>query len=363
MIYLKMKIACIKFAGLGSGGTEKYLQTLACILKTKYDVDYYYTNNAPRIGTDWKHPENSEERKKVVESYGIRTIPIHVDAYDEYRKNWIGSNIWDVFDPRQYDAVQTARFGFPEFPFTDIIGPKLIDSIHGNMSDHISIVDRSILLCKWQADKWIAAGGDSSKIIIIPSIVYVPDVYSKKLREKFNIPDDAFVYGMHQRNDPGIFSPIPLLAYSHVETNNTYFVMLGGSDIHRQQALELKLKNIVFLDFSSNVDTIHEFLDGIDVYTHGRSDGEVCSASIIEAMYHGIPIVSHPGLNMGHVEQISDCGLIAYSLSDYIDELKRLRDDSNHYYEKHNKTLEKYNNNYYYKTIESKLLTLYSEIL
>ena len=83
MIYLKMKIACIKFAGLGSGGTEKYLQTLACILKTKYDVDYYYTNNAPRIGTDWKHPENSEERKKVVESYGIRTIPIHVDAYDE----------------------------------------------------------------------------------------------------------------------------------------------------------------------------------------------------------------------------------------------------------------------------------------
>jgi hypothetical protein len=27
------RVACIKYAGLGSGGTEKYLQTLACVLR------------------------------------------------------------------------------------------------------------------------------------------------------------------------------------------------------------------------------------------------------------------------------------------------------------------------------------------
>ena len=356
------RVACIKYAGLGSGGTEKYLQTLACVLRQEYEVDYYYTNNSPILYGP-AHPLNSVERKQFVESYGIRTIPIHVDAYDNSSKRWIGSNVWDVIDPKAYDAVQTARYGYSEFPFTDIRGTKLIDSIHGDLCDHVSKVERSILLCKWQADKWVASGGNASKISIIPSLVYVPNLATSTMRQRLGIPKDAFVYGMHQRNDDGIFSPVSLQAYSQVQQKNTYFVLLGGSQKHRDMVVDLKLENVVFLDFTSNVEEIHDFLGGLDVYTHSRSDGEVCSASIIEAMYHGLPVVTHPAQNMGHLEQIDGCGKMTYSIEEYVKEMVALRWDSAYYGEVRRNTLHKYNGSYCYKTIERNLLDIYRGVL
>lgn len=357
-----MKIACLKFAGLGSGGTEKYLQTFACVLKKKHDVDFYYTNNAPRIGTNWKHPENCPIRKQFVESHGITTIPIHVDIYDNNNKTWIGTNVWDVFDPKKYDAVQTARYGFPEFPFTDIRGTKLIDSVHGDLCDPVSQVDKSILLCRWQADIWARSGGNVNKMEIVPSLVYVPDTFPSTVRQDHGIPEDAFVYGVHQRNDDGIFSPAALLAYSQVQNDNTYFVILGGCSQHRTLAKDLKLKNVIFLDFTSKAEDIHNFLSGIDVYAHSRSDGEVCSASIIEALYHGLPVVTHPAQNMGHAEQIEGCGRMAHSLAEYADEMSKLR-DKNYYEDKSERAKIRYKEKYCYKTVEKKILDIYDSLL
>ena len=42
----KIKIAFIKYGGLGAGGTERWLQELAVALnKNKFDVDYFYTGD------------------------------------------------------------------------------------------------------------------------------------------------------------------------------------------------------------------------------------------------------------------------------------------------------------------------------
>ena len=356
-----MKIACIKFAGLAAGGTEKYLQTLACILNREHEVDYYYTNNAPRIGTSWKHPDHSEERRMFVESHGIKTFPIHVGAYDEINKSWIDSNIWDVFDPSRYDVIQTARYGFREFPYTDIRGVKIIDSIHGDLSDDTPS-EKSILLCKWQADIWIRSGGDANKICIIPTVVYVPEKKPSCLRERLGIRQDAFVYGFHQRNDVGIFSPVSLAAYSQVQDSNTYFLVLGGSVKHRQLAAQLQLKNVFFVDFAASVDSIHDFLGALDVYAHARSDGEVCSAAIIEAMYHGLPVIAHAAQNMGHAEQIEGCGKICWSMDEYVCEMKKLKQENQYLMDKKNATLQQYNKKYCYKLVENMLLEIYSSL-
>lgn len=357
-----MKIACIKYAGLGSGGTEKYLQTLACILKQEYEVDYYYTNNSPVLYGS-PHPLNSMDRQQFVESHGIRTIHIHVDAYDNNSKRWIGSNIWDVFDPKNYDVVQTARYGFPEFPFTDIRETKLIDSIHGDLCDPISKVERSILLCKWQADKWVQSGGDFRTAHIIPTVVYVPVKKPSTTRSRLGITEDAFVYGFHQRNEDGIFSPISLIAYSQVQNENTYFLILGGSERHRRLVVDMKIKNVLFVDFSSNVEDIHDFLGALDVYAHARSDGEVCSAAIIEAMYHALPVISHTAQNMGHAEQIEGCGKMVTSVEDYMKEMKRLKDDKPYFEEKQASTYSRYEEKYQFKKIETLLLDLYRSVL
>jgi glycosyltransferase involved in cell wall biosynthesis len=357
-----MKIACFKFVGLATGGTEKYLQTVACLLAKEHDVDFYYTNNAPLIDNGFKHPDNSDERKRFVESRGVTTIPIHIDSVNTTTKTWNGSNIWDVFDPSKYDAVQSARYGLPEFPFTEIRGTKLIDSIHGDLSDSVSQVHTSVLISKWQADKWIKSGGNPSKMVVIPTLVYVPDKIPSTFRQKLGIPADAFVYGFHQRNDDGIFSPVSLAAYAHLQDENTYFILLGGSQRHRQLAKELNLKNVVFVDFAAKVEDIHDFLGALDVYAHARSDGEVCSAAIIEAMYNGLPVITHPAQNMGHSEQIDGCGKMAWSMEEYVDEMRRLKNEKSYLSDKKAATIGVYSERYCYKKLEEQYLDIYRNL-
>jgi hypothetical protein len=60
----KIRVAFIKFGGLASGGTEKYLQTIAVNLPSdKFIVDYFYCDASPYLGSDWVHPTTDPERE------------------------------------------------------------------------------------------------------------------------------------------------------------------------------------------------------------------------------------------------------------------------------------------------------------
>ena len=357
-------IAFVKFAGMASGGIEKYLQTIAILLKNNnYNIDFYYTNAAP-FTNGWKHPENDDNRKKLVESYGIKTIPVHVEykVGDREPYEWANTNFWDLFKESDYDFIQTGRGGYSEYPFNLINNRSIIDSIHSFTGEDKDNIKKAILLCKWQAEKWASSGGNIKKAEIIPSIVYVPEKKPSTLRIVLNIPEDVFIYGFHQANREDIFSPVSLLSYAQIENDKTCFVILGGSQQHVDLAKQLRLKNVYFLEFTSSTEDIHDFLEGIDVFAHARSDGEVCSAAIIEAMYHEKPIISHPALNMGHAEQIEDCGKICHSINDYVLEMKNLKNDKTYYQEKSGKTNLKYKEKYDYKKVENSILDLYKNL-
>lgn len=362
------KVACIKFAGLASGGTEKALQNIAMILSQQddYAVDYYYTNAAPFLNHWFVHPDNDENRKKWVESFGINTIPVHVESKQANIAPyvWNNTNFWELFDEDEYDIIQTARGGYPEYPFNLINRTKIIDGIHSDSGEDKDNIVRAILISKWQAEKWASNGGNIQKAVIIPNLVSVPEKFKSNLREKLGIPEDAFVYGFHQRDDSNIFSPVSLQSYSLIQNKDTHFILLGGSIKHRQLAKQLNLKNIHFIDFSSDQKLIHNFLGAIDVYAHSRVDGEVCSVAMIEAMYHGKPIVTHPGtVSMGHAEQIEGCGYMAYSIDDYAKKIKSIQDSKDLYLEMSQNTQNKYFEKYSYNTVKKKILDLYREVL
>lgn len=357
------KVACIKFAGLASGGTEKALQNIAMVLsQNNYEVDYFYTNAAPFLNHWFVHPDNDENRKKWVESFGINTIPVYVESKDANNPpyKWNNTNFWELFDETKYDVIQTARGGYPEYPFNLINKTKIIDGIHSDVGEDKSNIIKSILISKWQAEKWASNGGNIKKAVIIPNLVSVPRISKSKLREKLGIPEESFVYGFHQRNDPSIFSPVSLNAYSSISNNNNHFIILGGSDLHRKQAKSLKLDNVHFIDFTSDQSIIHDFLESINVFSHSRLDGEVCSVAIIEAMYHGKPVITYPGtVSMGHLEQIEGCGYMANSVEDYSNMMKLLEYNSDYYQELSEKTLDKYMKNYSYEIVKNKILEVY----
>ena len=58
-----IKIAFIKFGGMSIGGTEKVLQTIAAELpKDQFQVDFFYCDAAPYIGSDFKHIDTDPSR-------------------------------------------------------------------------------------------------------------------------------------------------------------------------------------------------------------------------------------------------------------------------------------------------------------
>ncbi len=348
----------MKFAGLGSGGIEKYLQSFAKVLKEDgHEVDFFYTNAATIRGTSWIHPPNDELRKKMVESWGIKTIPIHV----EYRvhNTWHETNFFDIFNENDYDLLITAGNGQPEFPYTELKKIKIIHSVHGDHVFNQENIIQYILICNWQAERWINNGGNKNKLKIIPPIVPEIHNYAKNFREKNSIPQNAFVFGIHQRNDPTIYNPTCLLAFEQIPIDNNYFIFMGGSQQHREiikQFSKEKQSRIKFIDFCSDPLEIHSFLNSIDVYSHSRLDGEVCSASIIEAMSHGKPVITCPGYNNGHKEQIENCGFFCENLKEYQNRMIDLSKDKEFYNSHKEKTLFKYQNEYSYIKIKNQIL-------
>ena len=360
----RIKVAFIKFCGMATGGTEKVLQTIAANLdKNKFLVDFYYCDSAPYIGSDFVHPDNDISRMTYCYAYGVRLIKFSVKNKDVTTPthDWIGSDFFDIFKESRYDVIQTGRAGHPEYPFTKINNTPIVDSIHlAGMAENKANVYKTVLISKDQRDSWVQVGGPRDRSVIIPNPVEIPDytdsyIQELKLRRKF-------VFGMHQRDDDGIFSNIPLEAYKKIENDKTHFILLGGSDRYKKQAEDLGIKNITFLPTVSELEPIHKFLNTLKVYAHGRADGEQCSCAIIEALAHNLPVISHTAPSLGHMEQIGDAGRVVSSSEVYSLVMTKMIEDKNFYKECSVNAKKRYESTYGMDAIISEYSAIYEEI-
>lgn len=331
----KIRVAFVKFGGLSSGGTEKFLQIMAAHLpKDKFEVDYFYCDSAPYIGSDFRHLDTDPVRMDYLKKHGVNLVKFRVGAKDltTPTHEWVDTDFWEVFNEEDYDIIQTGRAGHPEYPFTRIRRTPIVDSLHLSVSpDNQFNIARVMHICKWNADKWVGKGGDGSRIVLVSSFLDIKPKTKGNMREELGL-GGKFVYGFHQRSDDNIFSDIPLRAYKEIESGNTAFLLLNGSKKYLGQAKALGLKNFRHVPFAKTPDEVYSFLRTLDVYAHGRKDGEVNSTAMAEAMYFGLPIVSHTSsVNNGHVECIGDAGRVVDTVREYAAEMRRLREEGKYY--------------------------------
>ena len=361
-----IKVAFIKFGGMANGGTEKVLQTIAAELpKDKFIVDYFYCDSAPYIGSDFVHPDTDPSRLQYVKDNGVNVIKFDVEFKDlrTATHDWVNTNFWELFDEEKYDVIQTGRSGHPEYPFTLINKTPIVDSIHlSGMAENKHNTVKTVLISKEQRDRWIMSGGPADKAVIIPNPLKIPDVRDINYREEFGW-QDKFIFGLHQRRDNHIFSPIPLEAYDEIEDDNTAFLLLGGSENYQKQAKDLGLKNFKHLPPVGELEPIHKFLNTLDVFAHGRSDGEQCSCAIIEAMSHGLPVISHTAPSMGQLEQIGDAGKVTNSYQEYSEVMVDMIDDKNYYNECAQNSKKRYNKIYKLESIIKKYADIYEGVV
>jgi len=360
-----IKIAFIKFGGMAIGGTEKVLQTIAAELpKDEFAVDYFYCDAAPYIGSDFKHIDTDPSRVEYVKEHGVNTIKFNVEFKDVTKSthDWINTDFWDYFDENNYDIIQTGRSGHPEYPFHMINKTPIVDSIHlSGMAENKANSLKTVLISNEQRQRWIASGGPVERAVTIPNPLKIPDVGSINYREEFGW-QDKFIFGLHQRRDNNIFSPIPLEAYDEIETDDTAFLLLGGSENYQKQAKDLGLKNFKHLPTTGELEPIHKFLNTLDVYAHGRSDGEQCSCAIIEAMSHSLPVISHTAPSMGQAEQIGNAGKVVDNYEQYSNVMIDMLYNKNYYDRCVSNSKKRYEDVYKLDTVIKKYIEIYKEV-
>ena len=116
----RIRVAFIKFGGLSAGGTERWLQMMAAALpRDRFDVTYFFTDTAPYIGADYQHPGTDVARREFLRLREVKLVEVRVGAKDVTvpTHDWRDTNFWDLFDPGQFDIVQCAKAGPPEYPF------------------------------------------------------------------------------------------------------------------------------------------------------------------------------------------------------------------------------------------------------
>ena len=334
----KIKIAFIKCGGLSAGGSEKLLQIIAAYLpKDRFEVDFFASDPSPVLGAKVNQLSTSPERVRFLQDHGVKIIKFKMDARDirTYTHDWVNTDFWQLFDEKNYDLIQTCRSGHKEYPFYKIRNTPILDIIALSAGvDNQYNIARVMHLNKWSAESWVKKGGDSLRVVTISLPIWVPEKNFGNYRQEMDL-NEQFVFGFHQRVDDNIFSPLPLMAYKQVETENSAFLILGGGDKYKQQAKALGLKNISFFPSTGDQELIYKFLNTLNVFAHGRKDGEVNSQAMAEAMYFGLPIISHfSEINNGHVECIADAGRAVNSVENYAREMRRLMDDRVYYIQK-----------------------------
>lgn len=362
----KIKVAFIKFGGLCAGGTERFLHAIAGNLPhDKFIVDYYYCDAAPYIGSNWKHPDTDPDRKKYLESKGVNLIKINVGFKDVRtpHHDWVDTNLWDIFNEDDYDVILSGRAGHPEYPFHMIRKTPLINILTLTAGvDNQKNIFKSIQISNWAGKEWVKQGGDASRLEIIPVIQEMPQPPFNDMRKGLGV-EDKFIYGFHQRNSNGIFSEVPLKAYKEVETDETCFILLGGHDNYKIQAKELNLKNFITIPHTGDGEIIHSFLETLDVFAHGRNDGETFGAVFTEAQYHNLPMISHRAKSNGHIEVIGPGGTVfdRNDINGYSNEMKKLKEDKNYYNNKGKLGYDHFSKNYALDSQMNRIINIIEE--
>ena len=282
----KIKVAIVRHNGLFMGGTEKFLQIMAAeVNKDEFEVDYYTTNYM-----------RFKDREQYLKDHDVNIIKFHKPYFGNLPKLWMNKLnhiwLWLKFKKNYYDVVQITNFSWDEYPYNNFYGENVCQFVVFTPFCDFPCVRASILNSEWLRQKWIETGGSDERSVVIPVPTWKP-MHGIGLRNELGISFDTFVCGFHQRKHDDIFSPTQLNAYKLIETDKTHMIVLNGSDLYKEQASDIEIKHITFLDYMKNEYEMTKFFNTLNLYTHGRKDGETYGTVFVESMAHGVPCISH----------------------------------------------------------------------
>jgi len=148
----------------------------------------------------------------------------------------------------------------------------------------------------------------------VPHIVDLPAA-NKNLREKLNIPKDAFVFGRLGGYDTFDLQWVHKQIDDFLDKNkNVYFVFVNTKPFSNHPNIRY-VKEILTKQGKSN------FIESCDAMVHARSIGESFGLSIAEFLFHNKPVVAwEGGRDRNHLQMLAGMST-TYGPNDFKDKL------------------------------------------
>lgn len=296
----KKRILIYHIHGLGFGGTEKILQTIANNMCDEYDVFFMYSGKSER--------ETYLDKRVSLVSFlftkRVLSYPFYIEGMNPHIKNIIHKN--------QIDLVITADSGYTQYPINTILDiPILMVNIFGSPTLQKNITS-SVFISKEvknYSEKY--TGPKKTNRVVYLSVSNPPKEaisHAKQIREKYHIPENAFVFGRIGRASDDIFDPIAIEAFRRtlIEFPFIHYIIMSPPPLLEKIVYNEKIQNVHFIAPSGDEREIWGFHYAIDCLAHFRKDGETFGLNIAESMSVGNPILSHKSNQWNaHLEYLS----------------------------------------------------------
>jgi len=84
---------------------------------------------------------------------------------------------------------------------------------------------------------------------------------------------------------------------------------------------------VEFLPLAMDYSRVSKFLNTLDIFCHSAGLGESVGLAVMEAMMHGLPVVSIKSWNNGHIDVIGSTNKVSESVDEYAQNLLKLIED------------------------------------
>ena len=292
---------------LGIGGTEKTMQLFCKYLdKDRFEV-HALTRRYPvprhRIWSDslkdWLGSEEAHRRNEMYDLLHSRVPEFEKILGKEKIHFFTNRSLSHIIKDISPHILHVHHSGISEPPLdqTDAIRDIPIiftTNVFGyqGASPYQEKIDRILFISSWLKDSTASWSSRDARCGVLYYPIEKPYT-DGSLREELQIGRDIFVVGRIGRNSDDIHDVISLKAYREIENDRTLFLALAPPPKMKEDANDLGIKNIYYLEPTLDNLFLSKFYNTIDVMAHARFDGETFGCVIAEAMIHGKPVVTH----------------------------------------------------------------------
>ena len=294
----KKRILFYYVYALAYGGTSSLIQILAKHLnKEEFEVFIMYSG---KVDKDVGQSIAGDSRKKFVSETGINFIPFDYDYIEKTLPYFIrGHNprLEDVIKTLKIDVLVATGAGHAEHPFSAIKSLPIIflyifgqSNVQKNITHHLCISEAVANKLSPVIPK------EKVKVIYVPSEGPINQFQEGlAIRKRFGIKDSDLVFGRIGRASDWIFDPIGILAFENLVKKYPhchYLIVAPPPELIKIQKAK-QIPNVHFLEELGTKEELWAFYFALDVYAHFRKDGESFGLNIVEAMFKGMPVISH----------------------------------------------------------------------